>query len=860
MPDVSERLSAAVADRYRIERELGAGGMATVYLATELKHERQVALKVLRPELALVLGAERFLAEIKITARLDHPHILTLIDSGTVDGFLYYVLPYVRGESLRALLDRERQLGLADARAIARQVAVALDYAHRQGVIHRDVKPENILISEGEAMLTDFGIALAVREAGGARLTESGLSLGTPQYMSPEQAAGDHRLDARTDEYSLAAVLYEMLAGEPPITGPSAQAMIAKLLTERPTPLRVVRDTVPEGASKAVARALAKTPADRFGTTVEFLNAVEAGFDAGPTPPALRRLVPLTAGVVAVAAVAAIAIFALTGRLGRPRRTLVLGARTQLTNSARVLDPVISPDGKQIAYFTQQCANSGCTYDVEVQDVGGTSTRTILSGATAEYGLEWSPDRRNLLALCTFENHWGTYLVSALGGSTRFIGAEVATFAAGGDSLLVAPPVSRTVPAWILVTTLGGDARDSISVSDTGSSIGRVFAVPGTPWVIVEVQQGGTGRWEIVDRHGKVASRLTSRFALFAGRQADDALWLAGSGQSVLRIPIDRAAGRFETQWDTIPGPLDRFSVSADGRILVTDQGTDDYGVWRLTFGELLAGRRPAGQRIAQASTPIQVEISPDGARLRWIREVPAAAGGVAENRVVVTPYGGSAETSINVTGSLIAANWADSVTLAVATRRPRNQVHLALVDVRTGTESRGFDLPPDSDIVDFAPVANGWSWIPAAGDRIVVRQAEHTRVFPKPPWLWSLGQLISDEQGHVISYLGWGSSQEDSLNVGEVSLDDGSVTQWAKVFAENGGTAFLPDGSIVFDVFETEQTAAIYRLHGPGRMERLGTIPRPVLDVSIANDLRRAVVTVRDYHADAWMTRILKR
>ncbi|HXI20206.1 MAG TPA: serine/threonine-protein kinase, partial [Gemmatimonadales bacterium] len=215
MPDAAlARLTAALADRYRIERQLGQGGMATVYLARDVKHEREVALKVLRPELGVVLGAERFLAEIKITARLDHPHILTLIDSGTTEGFLYYVLPFVRGESLLARLDREKQLGLEEALQITKQVASALDYAHRQGVVHRDIKPENILIQEGEAMLADFGIALAVKEAGGNRLTETGLSLGTPQYMSPEQATGDRQLDARSDVYSLAAVLYEMLAGE----------------------------------------------------------------------------------------------------------------------------------------------------------------------------------------------------------------------------------------------------------------------------------------------------------------------------------------------------------------------------------------------------------------------------------------------------------------------------------------------------------------------------------------------------------------------------------------------------------------------------------------------------------------------
>src|SRR5438445_5256106 len=275
MNDPRSRLADALAERYRIERELGAGGMATVYLARDLKHDRQVAVKVLRPELGAVLGADRFLAEIRITAGLDHPHILTLIDSGEADGRLYYVLPFIRGESLRDKLVREQQLGLEEALAITRQIAGALDHAHRQGLVHRDIKPENILLQEGEAMLADFGIALAVKEAGGNRLTQTGLSLGTPQYMSPEQATGDRGIDARSDVYSLAAVLYEMLAGEPPVTGASAQSMIAKLMTESPTHLRVLRGTVSPELDAAVAKALAKTPADRFASAGEFARALE---------------------------------------------------------------------------------------------------------------------------------------------------------------------------------------------------------------------------------------------------------------------------------------------------------------------------------------------------------------------------------------------------------------------------------------------------------------------------------------------------------------------------------------------------------------------------------------------------------
>ena len=298
-----QRLSAALSGRYQIEQEIGAGGMATVFRARDLKHDREVALKVLREDLSAVLGADRFLREIRISAGLDHPHILTLIDSGRADELLYYVLPLVRGESLRARLEREGPLPIDDAVAIARQVAAALDYAHQRGVIHRDIKPENILLHEGEAVVTDFGIAIALSEAGGTRLTETGLSLGTPQYMSPEQATGDGTLDGRTDVYSLGAVLYEMLAGEPPFTGRSTQAVIARLLTERPARLGVLRETVPATLEAAVMKALSRAPVDRFATARGFADALAT--PTGPVPPvrvALRRGQLVAAGVAVVAA------------------------------------------------------------------------------------------------------------------------------------------------------------------------------------------------------------------------------------------------------------------------------------------------------------------------------------------------------------------------------------------------------------------------------------------------------------------------------------------------------------------------------------------------------------------------------
>src|SRR3989442_13192720 len=276
---VQEALSAALGDRYTIDRELGRGGMATVYVAEDLRHSRPVAIKVLRPDVAAAVGAERFLREIAIAARLTHPHVLPLIDSGQAAGSLYYVMPYVRGETLRQRLVRETQLPLKDALRIAREVGAGLDYAHREGFVHRDVKPENVLLVDGHAVIADFGIARAIFQAGGEHVTEVGLAIGTPEYMSPEQAAGDRELDGRCDVYAFACVIYEMLAGAPPFSGASARAIVAKHLSEPPQPLRARRPDAPAAVEQALARALAKDPADRFASVAEFTTALE---ETGP--------------------------------------------------------------------------------------------------------------------------------------------------------------------------------------------------------------------------------------------------------------------------------------------------------------------------------------------------------------------------------------------------------------------------------------------------------------------------------------------------------------------------------------------------------------------------------------------------
>jgi len=319
--DLAAQLTAALADRYAIEREIGAGGMARVFLARDLRHDRRVALKVLNPELAAMVGADRFFAEIKVTASLQHPHLLPLFDSGAADGQLFYVMPYMEGETLRQRLTRETMLPVDEALRITTAVASALEHAHRHGVVHRDLKPENILLHEGEPMVADFGIALAVSNAGGERVTQTGMSLGTPQYMSPEQATGDRQIDARSDVYSLAAVLYEMLTGDPPHVGTNSQAVIAKVITEKPRGIRETREAVPAQVEATVLRALSKLPADRFGSAAEFAAAINTRMTPQPAAAATGSVTLETRPVPAGRAAA----LASARRYGIPA-VLLLGA------------------------------------------------------------------------------------------------------------------------------------------------------------------------------------------------------------------------------------------------------------------------------------------------------------------------------------------------------------------------------------------------------------------------------------------------------------------------------------------------------------------------------------------------------
>ena len=472
-----DSLRVRLADRYRIERELGQGGMATVYLADDLRHDRQVAIKVLKSEISAVIGAERFLREIKTIAALQHPHILGLIDSGEVDDTAYFVMPYVEGESLRDRLNRERQLPIADALSLTADVASALDYAHRHGVIHRDIKPENILLHDGRALVADFGIALAVTGAGGGtRITETGLSLGTPMYMAPEQAMGDRHIGPAADVYSLAATLYEMLAGEPPFQGNTAQAIIAKVLTERPAPVSRARETVPRHVAAAVHRGLARLPADRFPTAAAFADALArpgafepAGLEQPEQEPG--RAPGLTRRSSRAALIGVIAVAVLSTALGtwawlRPptrARTLwipVAFPRGQYVASRPGPSIALAPDGSRLAYVGPGTPEP----QIWLWDFGR-GRRDSVPGTVGAINPAFSPDGASLAfeigGLGVLET------VSLAGGPPRRLADSVSLFgeAWGPDNYIYYARVNGT-PGISRVPATGGPA-EIVTVADS---------------------------------------------------------------------------------------------------------------------------------------------------------------------------------------------------------------------------------------------------------------------------------------------------------------------------------------------------------------------------------------------------------
>jgi serine/threonine-protein kinase len=490
--DLLTQLQAGLPGHYRVERQLGEGGMAVVFLATDLKHQRQVAIKVLRPELSVAIGADRFLHEIRVTAQLQHPHILPLYDSGAIGELLYYVMPLVSGESLRDRLTREHQLPVDEAVAMTQALAGALDYAHRQGILHRDIKPENILLHDGQAMLADFGIALAVSLAGGSRLTHTGITVGTPSYMSPEQVAGERTLDARSDIYSLACVAYEMLTGQTPFTGRSVQAVLAAVMNEEVAPLTERRRTVPEGVAAAIHKGLERLPADRFSTAAEFRAALTSGPRAPVRPRSRgrRTAVGVTLGATAGLIVGVLAHLMVAPSHPDPVRRLNMvladGAPVALEGPAQSAEwygaMALAPAGGQLALV----ARHGTTTVLMVRSLDGDSA-VALPGTEGASDPFYSPD--------------GAWIGFFSGNLLRKVAAT------GGAPITLSQVDRVTGAAWvtadrILVLENEGFDLHWISVESTmhlATQFGTPDVLPGGRWVAGQLGSGQLALLSLTD-------------------------------------------------------------------------------------------------------------------------------------------------------------------------------------------------------------------------------------------------------------------------------------------------------------------------------------------------------------------------
>jgi Tol biopolymer transport system component len=599
------RLASALEDRYRIERELGAGGMATVYVAEDLRHDRKVAIKVLKPELAAVLGADRFVQEIKTTAALSHPHILPLFDSGEADGFLYYVMPWIEGETIREKLNRETQFGIDEAIRIATEVADALDYAHQHGVIHRDIKPENILLHAGRPMVMDFGIALAVSAAAGGRMTETGLSLGTPHYMSPEQATADKTITARSDVYSLASVLYEMLAGEPTHTGGSAQQIIMKIIAEPAQPVTDLRKSVPFNVAAALGKALEKLPADRFDSARGFAEALAnptfatatAGPSVGATARAHSRAKALIAGLGAtVLLTTGIALWALF----RERPAAPPPPPVRMTLSDFVVENVprggwriaISRDGSTIVAG----GAGGMLYQRRSDD---TEFRPI-PGTEGARNPSISPD--------------GTWLVFQQGGALYKVQL-------GGGPVL---PVTEEggSPHWFSAEEIVYDTRDGTRIVSAAGGPprkltedgGSPFMLPGRRGLILNVFETlvlhdlETGKRTTIAQVGSNGRYVPTGHILYGDRTL----------QSVMAVPFDLEAMEVTGDPVTVLPSVNIFSGGAV-QLAVSDNGTLVHGLAvggggarRFSWIDMAGRRTDLALDAPNASTP---RLSPDGNR-----------------------------------------------------------------------------------------------------------------------------------------------------------------------------------------------------------------------------------------------------
>ena len=659
-------------DRYRIEQELGHGGMATVYLARDLKHDRLVALKLLRQDLTAVLGNDRFLREIRLTAALQHPHILPLLDSGTAGGFLYYVMPYVEGVSLRQRMNRDRQLPLSEVITIARGIAAALDYAHGRGIIHRDIKPENILLLQGEPMVADFGIALAASSAGQERLTETGLSLGTPAYMSPEQASADPKLDGRSDQYSLACVVYEMLAGEPPYSGPTAQAIIAKRFSE-PIPHLGTLRAVPPALESVVSRALAKSPADRFSTAGEFVAALEKA------PPA-RLLSARRAAVLG--AIAAVGIVVLLAFLIRPGGGNEPQVQRQFTFTGKASEPVISPDGEWLAYV------SGWR-SLIVQRLTGGEPVVLVPPARFIFGPRWTGDGAAVVFSMFRDSTQlaATYMVPRSGGSARKVLEDIVPFDAGRDSTMVvrAPRQKRRLEFASLQT---GRVLRNFLLPDSLSEIGQVDWSPDGHFIGFT---NADGIWTVSAMGGKPSRIADGRNIRWS--PASDALYfMSGPPGAVvlMKIWIDPRSGAARGDViRTMSLPTASSYDLAGNGTLVYEQTNTSAHARALVFGGGVPRGLVEDRFLTQGTGQVSgVAISPDGKSVAF-----SQARGDDEGIYLVPFVGGNARPLTSSPARELNPSWSPDGSQLAYAHAETGQTTVRVQDLLGGGSQRAGSL-----------------------------------------------------------------------------------------------------------------------------------------------------------------------
>jgi Tol biopolymer transport system component len=765
---VADRLSAALAGRYRIERELGAGGMATVYLADDLKHDRKVAIKVLKPELAAVLGAERFVVEIKTTAAMSHPHILPLFDSGTVDGFLFYVMPYIQGETIREKLNRESQFGVDEAVRVAREVADALDYAHRSGVIHRDIKPENILLHDGRAMVMDFGIALAVSAAAGGRMTETGLSLGTPHYMSPEQATADKEITRRSDVYSLASVLYEMLAGEPPHTGGTAQQVIMKIIAEPCQPVRQLRKNVPANVDAAVGKALEKLPADRFESAKEFADALAnsayiTSRRAAATAERLASPASWSSATKALAAVAAALAVALGVALAKGSSTaagdagviqFALTSDVNLRIDAGSTRPfAISPDGRMVVFRANL---DSITPRLWIRTLGDPHPRAI-EGTEGGVNATFSPSGEWIAF--TLQNI-SIMKVRAAGGPVlpvARVASRTAALAWGEDDHIYAEMLGNTEGIH-RVSASGGQLQLVVPIDTASGEVSqrRPFLIPGTETIAyASASPGG-------------AEPLIALFRQSDGKRAR--LELPGIG--VLgyfdgRLVYSRADGTLMAAEVDVRGmratgapvPLEpRVVASTVGTsVILSPQGTLVYAAsfGGSTFSLALVDTSGSLRLLGERMPPGGMTFSPDGRRILTGSSsdaIAAGAGATAAQEVRVLDLASKVVTRVRVSGNPLYATWNADGTRLLSPRSANGTIEVMSIPLDGGPATRLVSfraagggaaelLPGGRSFIFGATLDQGGAavlrvWIDGSGkvDTLVTEARDRVRAFrPRP-------------------------------------------------------------------------------------------------------------------------------